>query len=920
MKNTSFFSISMLILMALGIFSCQHPGRAPENQKSLPSHRPFTYWWWHGNAVDSANIAYNLEMMHKAGIGGAHIVPIYGVKGEEKNFIDYLSPRWIDMVNYSSQKARELGMEIDMTLGTGWCFGGSWVEPENGVMNAFLEKVENGHSGSPVDLTSNSSHPIDTIMCVLAESETGQREDITLNLKDHTVTVPEHLSPATLYILRMTGPARMVKRAAPGAEGPMLNPLSQTAFDAYSSFFKEAFGAGLNNALSSIYHDSYEYSNAKWSPDFFAAFEKNRGYRLQKFLPELMDKGQTEISRRIITDYRQTAFELHHEYIKAVSDWAKKYEVTFRNQAHGSPANWLDIYSLADIPETESFGSSPFQIPGLQRKKEFISEENVPLRDVYKFASSAAHVTGKTLVSCETHTWLREHFRVALSQCKPELDKLFSSGINRIYYHGTAYSPKEAPWPGWLFYASTNFAPSNSQHAHFPAQNAYIQNCQRILQQTTPDNEILVYFPFQDILHTLDPHQLIKQITVHNAGEWYGDTEFQKTLLTLRKNGFGYDYISDRQLHEATGNEKGIKTSGHSYKTLIVPRCTYMPVQTLEKLQKMIQKGVNILFIDQLPETLSGYDGEQTKSPRFVKTKNELMEITLPNLRVATHNELSGHLSNWGLKQEDLARHQLDFIRKKNMQGGVYFIANLNSGKEIDDFIPVATDGADYVLYDPLTGKKGKAKIQAAGNQNEVYIQLKQGESVFLFVNKKQQNFPEWKYTGKEIKKYPVEGTWDLDFLEGGPSLPRSVKMDTLTSWTNLADPMASFFSGTAKYTLDFQINDFNPENQTIMEFEKVCESVSIQMNGEKVTTLFSHPFEANITPFLKKGLNHLELEVANLPANRIRYLDINNVEWQKFYNINFVNIDYQEFDASGWEPVESGLTGKVWVVEYERK
>ena len=38
-----------------------------------------------------------------------------------------------------------------------------------------------------------------------------------------------------------------------------------------------------------------------------------------------------------------------------------------RNQSHGAPGNLLDLYANADIPETETFGSTPFPIPGLRR-------------------------------------------------------------------------------------------------------------------------------------------------------------------------------------------------------------------------------------------------------------------------------------------------------------------------------------------------------------------------------------------------------------------------------------------------------------------------------------------------------------------------------------------------------------------------
>ena len=34
----------------------------------------------------------------------------------------------------------------------------------------------------------------------------------------------------------------------------------------------------------------------------------------------------------------------------------------------------------------------------------------------------------------------------------------------------------------------------------------------------------------------------------------------------------------------------------------------------------------------------------------------------------------------------------------------------------------------------------------------------------------------------------------------------------------------------------------------------------------------------------------------------------------EKFYDINFVNIKYNKFDASGWPPMDSGLLGPVYL------
>jgi len=908
------------LLIIVFLFSCSNRNIEKLNtENTINTSKPYTYWWWQGNAVDSANIVYNLEMMHKAGIGGVHIIPIYGVKGEEDKFIGFLSPKWVNMTKYTSQKASELGMEVDMTLGTGWCFGGSWVENKNGIMSAEFEVIKNCRSKMTIDLSPKSKFPIDTIICVIADYGIGKRIDLSSSVYNQKVVLPDHIPQTTVYILRMQGPKTMVKRAAPGAEGPMLNPFSVETFDAYVHPFQNAFHDSLGKYISSIYHDSYEYYGANWSGDLLTRFEASRGYRLQEYLPELTDKGNTELSRRIIADYRQTIAELHVEFIQAVKKWARQNHTKFRDQAHGSPTNWLDTYAIADIPETEAFGSSKFKIKNLDREEEFTSKNNLPNMDVFKFSSSAANVTGKPLVSCETHTWLREHFREALSQCKPELDKLFVSGINHVYYAGIAYSPKEEAWPGWLFYASTNFAPSNSQYCHFPAQNKYIENCQKILQLTEPDNEIAVYFPFQDILHNCNVEKdILLTINVHNSEIWLLNSEFQKTLTCLKNNGFEYDYISDSQLLNSSASGSDLRTAGNKYKTLVVPKCQHMPLMTVQKLAELAENGVDIIFINNFPETYSGFCKTQKSMISFEEIQHKLQGSDLPNLKIIDIGKLSPLLIEWENKQEKLASYELDFIRKKDNNGYAYFISNLNSGNNVNSYIPIGSNSKEYIFFNPMTGEKGKAKIKKSGKENSVLLQLKQGQSLFLFASSNNANLPKWKYYGQEKSRFHISGNWKLDFLEGGPVLPGSTTVNKLCSWTNLPDTMAGYFSGLVSYKIDFRLDDINQDNKYLIVFEKVKESVLIRLNGKEVRTLFSHPFEADITGFIKNGENHLELEVANLPANRIRYLDKQKVNWKKFYNINFVDINYRDFDASKWKVIESGLIGAVTIVSYE--
>jgi hypothetical protein len=102
-----------------------------------------------------------------------------------------------------------------------------------------------------------------------------------------------------------------------------------------------------------------------------------------------------------------------------------------------------------------------------------------------------------------------------------------------------------------------------------------------------------------------------------------------------------------------------------------------------------------------------------------------------------------------------------------------------------------------------------------------------------------------------------------------------------------------------------------------LLQLGKVAESARVYVNGQEIGLLWAQPFELDITKHLRYGKNTLRIEVANLMANRIRDLDQRKVEWRNYHEINFVNIDYKNFDASGWTLRDSGLLGPVKLLSY---
>jgi hypothetical protein len=433
-------------------------GAWPETSNTT---KPWTRWWWMGSAVDKAGIKQNLIAFQKAGLGGVEITPIYGVKGEEANYLNYLSPQWIAMLNYTISTADSLGMQVDMTLGTGWPYGGTHVTYEIAATKLIVDqwKLQKGEKiKQEIAVQEEKDKKTASLNHVLAFGKDGSYLDLTNKLKDNFLKWKAKDADYSIYNVFTGKTGQQVKRAAPGGKGFTLNHYSNKAFNTYVIPFDTSF-AKVEQGPRAIFNDSYEVYGTDFTPDFIASFRDKRGYDIKPQLQLLLSLEDTEEANRVKSDYRETLSDLLlSEFNRPWTQWANSIGAKSKLQAHGSPGNLLDLYASADIPECETFGSMPYNINGLRREKEDIREGDADAV-MLKFSSSAAHLSGKPLTSSETFTWLRDHFKTALSQCKPEAEDLLLNGINHIFLHGSTYSPKRATWPGWKFYAAVNFNP-----------------------------------------------------------------------------------------------------------------------------------------------------------------------------------------------------------------------------------------------------------------------------------------------------------------------------------------------------------------------------------------------------------------------------------------------------------------------------
>ena len=864
----------LLTLLGLLSLMLQANAQPPSWPAAGNDARAGSRWWWMGSAVTADGLQQNISEYSRAGIGALEITPIYGVQGNESNELRYLSSGWMDALAAAQQAGEQAGVSIDMNGGTGWPFGGPWVKTAEAA-GKLVTKTETLTADGTAAITMNVASP-----------ESNAPLNKVLAYKgDETVDVTEHVAGNTLT---WTAPAgewliiavynghtgQQVKRAAPGGEGPVLDHYDSTAVANYLKHFDEAFTQYGGRWPRSFFNDSYEVYGADWTPKMFDEFLKYRGYRLEEHMPELL-RLKTDANNQVMSDYRQTLSDmLLNNFTRQWTAWAHSHGATTRNQGHGSPGNLIDFYAAVDIPEIEGFGLTDFKIRGLRQDPGFV-RKNLSDFSTLKYASSAAHVTGKPLTSSETFTWLTEHFRTSLSQMKPDLDLMFVAGVNHVFFHGTTYTPPTAAWPGWKFYASIDMSPTNSIWHDAPELLTYIERCQSFLQMGRPDNDLLVYAPFLDAMHRT-PSTRLQLFDINTLSQKMN--ELATCVSNIEAAGLDCDYISDELLMGVTYTDGMLQTAaGTRYKALVVPASKYMPAAVKAHLEALAAEGAVITW------------------------GNTAAQIT------DTHAAPEALRTELGLR----------VLRRSNATGHHYFITNLTK-RDVEGYVPLTVAFRSAVVFNPVTGQMSDALV----DDGQVFISLRSGESMIL------QTYDSAVSTGStaprttDMGRRIISGPWTLHLGNPTSSVTPAERhaVDSLRGWQSLSQNAAQFM-GTGYYETTFNV-DARLMNEGDCGFRlnlgDVRESARVYVNGKYVGCAWCAPFTVDIpASLLNIGDNALRIEVTNLPANHIRQMDIDGVKWRIFKDVNILDISNGSEAVSGvtyndWELMPSGLCSDV--------
>jgi hypothetical protein len=385
---------------------------------------------------------------------------------------------------------------------------------------------------------------------------------------------------------------------------------------------------------------------------------------------------------------------------------------------------------------------------------------------------------------------------------------------------------------------------------------------------------------------------------------WFSNFAMAEVSQKLTDEGFTFDYISDRQLQNCRISEGEILTEGNAkYKALVIPETKYMPVHTFQKLAEMAAENGKVFFDQNLPESAPGLYNLEEQQKQIAGLKVELYSES----RVG---DIIGLLALAEVPGETSLTQKGFHFQKLSMDNEAWYMVVNTGMNTIDEWVELNAEAKTYLLYFPENGEITRAAMQ----DKSIRLQLEPERVVFIRCSDNTFDLPQYRYAEPEMKPQEIEGLWKITFLEGGPVFPGDISTDNLVSWTQIGDENTARFAGTAKYSAEFGWEGSSAAG--LLDLGTVYDCARVRLNGKDFGVLMGPLFKVAVDN-LQQGKNLLEVEVTNVAANRIRDLDLRGTNWKKFYDINFVNIDYKPFDASSWPVRASGLLGPVTVAGY---
>ena len=887
----TFAVAGLAILLAVPVLAATRPESV--NHRDLPIEqvfqafcdppaeaRPFVRWWWNNNQVEKDEILRELDVLKAAGIGGVEINPIAGPRNPRESnaeVFEWRSPEWDRMLHVACKGAREREMIVDLIAGSGWPFGGEFLEPDEQIMrlSVNMREVEGGGRlrlalDDIMDRKSAALRFVKVFPKTLRSLD--EVRDVTASVGDDRVLEVD--LEEGVYVVACGVVDRgycKVTFGVPGAAGPTMDHMQKDVTRAYLDRLRgveDTWGEPLSKYVRAIFCDSIETMGANWTHDMADSFRHRKGYDINPWLPFVIRADSAAVTpsphlrdriRRARYDWSEhVVFTFLRNFTAEYTAFCHDHGLLSRYQAYGLPhlMGMAEGYMIPDIPESNNWLYSQGVIDPMNPGR-FTWNQKHGYMIWSKYAAAGGRLRGKKIISCEAMTNTSRVFHATLGTIKQADDMNFVAGITHSVLHGYNYVPPDVPFPGWIRFGAY-FNERNTWWPYFPRWVDYNARLSSAFQETRPVAEVAILGRTADLWSTTglarDPFHLDPRY-LHRLWE------------PLSQFGVGCDYLHEAVIQEADTRDGRLRIGPMTYKLLIVGDAESLLPATAEAIRDFAEGGGKVVFVNRAPDRAPGLlDAEagDTSVKAAIASAMKAGAVVLPGPpEQADLAELrdwtSGVLDqvNVELALSVLSpRDGLYSLRHRAPDAELLFFTNTYRGESSRSRVDFALGQSGLWRWDPETGKRSSYDLPSDADGFE--IDLRPLESVLLVTGPKQDQPPHAPRAADHPDPLVIRTPWRVTFHPVQSDDSFALTMPSLLDFTTSDDPRVRTFAGTAVYRTTFHLDelsyarlDLGCDNDFISE---------VKLNGHKLGVNWYGSPVFELGEALRKGENHLAI------------------------------------------------------------
>ena len=879
-----------------------------------PGAQPWVFWMWLRVDTSPEAITKDLEEMHAKGIAGAilydtgvgggleisskmvlqgkayRLVPTADYAGGHADKIPLAdmpswTPRSRELFRFAAQAAGRIGIKLAVTVGLAgtsgpiapkygqqklvWsetavtgpqCYDALLPAPDTEVPHTLgppqtlsagvADKATSAKAPQPIHSKTRFNHAQPIAVLAVPDQEFFPPEQVVdLSAKsDASGRLHWDVPPGAWKILRF-GYAPTGAKNAWGlyTDGMSAEALDQTWAATIGPLLKE-MTPDERKGLYGIEDDSWEAGETTWTKLFPEEFKKLRGYDLLRWLPSLTGKNMADpaASIGVRRDFYRTIADLvaknHYVHLREL---ANRYGLVAFSEPSGPNTPQLDLMkdcSGVDVAMGEYWHPSVHR-PTPRR------------RFMLRAAASANHIYGKRLTPCESLTSVGPFWEESFFDLKNTVDQAFCDGCNLAVIHNWSHSPSVTAKPGYVYFAGTLYGRTTTWWEETPAFNAYLGRCSFMLQQGLFVADALYY-----------------------RGDAIGQGEQMKTRPALPAEGYDHDNCNLDALLTRVSVKNGrlVLPDGMSYRILVLPDNSPMPLAALEKIAALVGAGATV--VGPRPSGLAGLAVNPEEKSKFDALAARLWNLqdgvgrvqpTDQPVEVLRHMQLPPDFAFTGLSEAG----ELDWLHRRTEDAEIYFVSSRWDATEKVDCTFRVT-GRQPEIWNPVTGEiRDAMAFSQKDGRTTLPLRFNPRESVFVVFRKPIPS----EASGMAASNYPqitpqaeLTGAWEVSFDPkwGGPE---KIIFDSLVDWSQRAEDGIKFYSGTAVYRQEFNLAALPAAGEKLLlDLGEVHEEAVVKLNGQNLGVVWTKPARVEISGAARVGENKLEITIVNLWPNRL--------------------------------------------------